>query len=94
MLGKRLRELRESVGLSHAEMVRRLQNGGWEIDPATYTRMELGQRTLTDFEVFECLKVLGKKWGDLDTPMLIEKPRVSCNIMISDTNPSKTPAKR
>ncbi|MEI6071801.1 MAG: helix-turn-helix transcriptional regulator [Verrucomicrobiae bacterium] len=65
-LGKRLRELRESVGLSHAEMVRRLQNGGWEIDPATYTRMELGQRTLTDLEVFECLRVLGKKWGALD----------------------------
>ena len=65
MLGKRLRELRESVGLSHAEMVRSLQDGGWELDPATYTRMELGQRTLTDFEVFECLRVLGKKWGDL-----------------------------
>jgi len=47
-------------------MVRRLQNGGWEIDPATYTRMELGQRTLTDLEVFECLRVLGKKWGALD----------------------------
>jgi transcriptional regulator with XRE-family HTH domain len=66
MLGKRLRELRESVGLSHAEMVRRLQNGGWEIDPATYTRIELGQRTLTDYEVFECLQILGKNWGDLD----------------------------
>ena len=66
MLGNRLRKLRESVGLSHAEMVRRLQDGGWEIDPATYTRMELGQRTLTDFEVFECLQVLGRKWVDLD----------------------------
>lgn len=66
MLGKHLRELRESVGLCHAEMVRRLQNGGWEIDPATYTRIELGQRTLTDYEVFECLQILGKKWGDLD----------------------------
>ena len=66
MLGKRLRVLRERKGLASAEMVRQLQDGGWDIVPEIYTRIEQGQRTLTDFEIFACLQVLGKTWGDLD----------------------------
>ncbi len=67
MLGKRIRHLRESASMTHAEMVRQLQKGGWEIDPATFSRIEQGQRTLTDYEIFACLKILGKTWSDLDT---------------------------
>lgn len=29
-------------------------------------RIELGKRTLTDFEIQKILDVLGRKWADLD----------------------------
>ena len=66
MLGESLRHMRESAGMTHAAMVRALQELGWELDPATFSRIENGQRTLTDLEIHAVLQVLGKKWADLD----------------------------
>jgi len=65
-LGARIRALREKKGVSSVELIRRLQIGGWDIDPAVYTRIEQGQRMLTDWEVLACLSAMGKSWADLE----------------------------
>jgi hypothetical protein len=44
----------------------RLQKQGWDIDMATLARIEIGKRTLTDFELAFFLRILGAKWSALD----------------------------
>ena len=66
MKGPRLRALREVAGISQAELARRLQLQGWDLDIMVLNRIELGKRTLTDFEIQKILDVLGRKWADLD----------------------------
>jgi len=64
--GPRLRALREAAGISQAELARRLQIHGWDLDIMVLNRIELGKRTLTDFEIQKVLDILGRKWADLD----------------------------
>jgi transcriptional regulator with XRE-family HTH domain len=64
--GPRMRMLRELVGISQAELARRLQLRGWDLDIMVLNRIELGKRTLTDFEIQRILDTLGRKWADLD----------------------------
>ena len=64
--GPRLRALRELAGISQAELARRLQLQGWDLDIMVLNRIELGKRTLTDFEIQKILDILGRKWADLD----------------------------
>jgi len=64
--GPRLRALREAAGISQAELARRLQLHGWDLDIMVLNRIELGKRTLTDFEIQKILDILGRKWADLD----------------------------
>ncbi len=66
MKGPRLRALREAAGISQAELARRLQLHGWDLDIMVLNRIELGKRTLTDFEIQKILDILGRKWADLD----------------------------
>ncbi|MEI8309900.1 MAG: helix-turn-helix transcriptional regulator [Verrucomicrobiota bacterium] len=66
MKGPRLRALREEAGISQAELARRLQLQGWDLDIMVLNRIELGKRTLTDFEIQKILDILGRKWADLD----------------------------
>ena len=66
MKGPRLRALREAAGISQAELARRLQIHGWDLDIMVLNRIELGKRTLTDFEIQKILDILGRKWADLD----------------------------
>ena len=66
MKGPRLRALRELAGISQAELARRLQLQGWDLDIMVLNRIELGKRTLTDFEIQKILDILGRKWADLD----------------------------
>lgn len=66
MKGPRLRALREAAGISQAELARRLQIHGWDLDIMVLNRIELGKRTLTDFEIQKVLDILGRKWADLD----------------------------
>ena len=66
MKGPRLRALREAAGISQAELARRLQLQGWDLDIMVLNRIELGKRTLTDFEIQKILDILGRKWADLD----------------------------
>jgi len=64
--GPRLRSLREQIGYSQAELARRLQLNGWDVDIMVLNRVELGKRSLTDIEIQKVLDTLGKKWADLD----------------------------
>lgn len=64
--GPRLRSLREQLGFSQAELARRLQLNGWDVDIMVLNRVELGKRSLTDIEIQKVLDTLGKKWADLD----------------------------
>jgi hypothetical protein len=47
-------------------MVMRLRKRGWQIELATLARIETGQRSLADNEVYLLLETLGKRWADLD----------------------------
>ncbi len=64
--GGRLRLLREEKGWTQAGFATELQRAGWDIDRAVLVRLEAGKRTLTDFEIDFILKILGRKWSDLD----------------------------
>lgn len=64
--GRRLRELREEQGIAQAELARRLQLHGWDVDIMVLNRVELGKRTLTDVEIQAILTTLGRRWADLD----------------------------
>jgi len=66
LLGERIRLIRESLSLGQAEIARRLQMSGWDIDYPTLNKIEKGKRTLTDIEVGYLLHVLGKSWSDLE----------------------------
>lgn len=65
-MGARMRFLREKDGITHVQMLDLLRAEGWDLDPATLSRIEQGSRTLTDLEILVFLRVLGKKWADLD----------------------------
>lgn len=65
-MGKRLRTLREKEGILHVAMLDLLRERGWDLDPATLSRIEQGTRTLTDIEILAFLEALGKEWTDLD----------------------------
>jgi len=56
--GERIRELRQKKAWSQADLARRLQVAGWDIDPATLNRIEKRRRTLTDVELMLIAEVL------------------------------------
>lgn len=64
-MGRRLRHLRCEEGVSHVQMLDALRNDGWDLDPATLSRIEQGTRTLTDIEILAYLKAIGKDWKNL-----------------------------
>ena len=56
--GGRIRDCREKNGWSQADLARRLQLAGWDIDPSTLNRIEKKTRSLTDFELMLIARVL------------------------------------
>lgn len=66
LLGPKLRNLRLDAGLSQSDLVGKLQRGGWDCEKMTISRIERGERTVTDVELAMILKKLRKKWTDLD----------------------------
>jgi transcriptional regulator with XRE-family HTH domain len=66
VIGTRLRRMRERHGITHVQMLDLLRAGGWDLDPATLSRIEQGTRTLTDIEILAFLHALGRKWAELD----------------------------
>lgn len=66
VLGPKLKKLRQSRGLSAAELVRRLQRAGWDVSPQMYCNLEAGNRLLTDREILLVLKVLDSNLAVLE----------------------------
>lgn len=64
--GPRLQAFRIAKGWTQEQLAARMQTKGWDIDMATLARIEIGKRTLTDFELAFLLRVLGAKWSSLD----------------------------
>lgn len=66
LFGPRLQAFRLARGWTQEQLAARLQRNGWEIDMATLARIEIGKRTLTDFELAFLLRILGVQWRELD----------------------------
>lgn len=66
LFGTRLQSMRCAKGWTQEQLAARLQKQGWDIDMATLARIEVGRRTLTDFELAFFLRILGAKWSTLD----------------------------
>lgn len=64
--GPKIREHREAKKLSQADLARKLQLAGWDIDFATMNRIEKQTRTLTDVELILIAKVLGVRLGQFE----------------------------
>lgn len=57
-IGPALRAAREEKGLSQAELAAKLQLYGWDVGRTTWTKIELGERTITDCELLAVADVL------------------------------------
>jgi transcriptional regulator with XRE-family HTH domain len=58
VLGPKIRACRLKRNWSQADLARRLQRSGWDIDPATLNRIEKQRRSLTDIEFLLIVRVL------------------------------------
>lgn len=58
-VGAALRAAREDAGLSQADPAAKLQLFGWDVGRTTWTKGELGERTLSDCELIAVSEVLG-----------------------------------
>jgi len=66
LLGGKFQAMRMTQDWTQLQMVMRLRKRGWQIELATLARIETGQRSLADNEVYLLLETLGKRWADLD----------------------------
>ena len=58
-VGDALRAARETQNLSQAELAAKLQLYGWDVGRTTWTKIELGERAVTDCELLAIADVLG-----------------------------------
>lgn len=62
-LGLLLRHAREEKGWSQADLARKLQLLGWDVERTVITKIELRRRCITDYELLLIIRALG---GPLD----------------------------
>ena len=67
--GARIKELRESAGLSQRDLAHQLQLAGIDLDKNVITRIETGKRYVNDFELYHLVKLLNTSYQ-----FLIEGP--------------------
>ncbi len=67
LCGPTLKALRVSAGLTQADLARKLQIEGWDVDEVVLSYIENGKRMLTDIELSRFLSALGAKLTDLET---------------------------
>ncbi len=58
MLGVMLRQIREAKGWSQADVARKLQLLGWDVERTVITKIELRRRCITDYELLLFTRVL------------------------------------
>ena len=58
-IGKNTAKLRLARGISQKDFIARLQTGGLDINPTSYSKLEGQQRIATDAEVYAIAKALG-----------------------------------
>lgn len=58
IVGDALRAAREKKGLSQAQTAAKLQLLGWDVGRTTWTKIELGERAVTDCELIAAARVL------------------------------------
>ena len=64
--GKLIRRLRKEAGLSQEELAAKLQLAGWDADQFLVTSVEIGNRTLVDYELKFLLDFFGKTHHDIE----------------------------
>ena len=58
VLASRIRQARENLGWSQADLARQLQLVGWDAGRTLITKIELRERCLTDYELIVLARVL------------------------------------
>lgn len=66
LFGAKLKAFRLAQGIALRDMAARLEAKGWEVSEGTWGHVEAGRRLLTDIELALALKVLRRKFSDLD----------------------------
>lgn len=59
VIGEKLRKARVSCGISQAGLAAKLQIQGWDLDRIGLSKIERGERTVSDAELFLLGNVLG-----------------------------------
>lgn len=67
---KRVREERESAGLSQTELARKLDGHGLKLDPTAITRLERGSRAIRLGEAVAIAEVLGQPLPEMLRPRI------------------------
>lgn len=65
IIGPRVRQLRQSQGLTQKNLAERLQLAGFDLTDLTILRIENGTRFVADYEVKALARVLGVSCGYL-----------------------------
>jgi len=68
VFGLQIRRLREAKNWSQSDFARELQLAGWDVERSVITKVELGRRCITDYELVLMLTTLGVTLGSLKLP--------------------------
>ena len=63
--GRRIKELREAVGLSQEQLAAKIQLSGLNLNQKAISRIETGDRVVPDFELIFFSEVFGVPVGNL-----------------------------
>jgi transcriptional regulator with XRE-family HTH domain len=58
IVGKNIKEIRESQGMTQEQLAIKLEVAGWRVDRFIVSRIERGKRQVLDFEIRLIAKVL------------------------------------
>ncbi len=73
VIGSQVRKLREQKGWNQNQLTVKLQLAGWDTSQGSLSRLENGERRVTDLELFVLADVLDAKFENLFPKDLREK---------------------
>ena len=65
IVGSIIREIREKKGLTQAQLVAKLNLGGWDLSRGTFSKIEARIRCVTDYELLKLAAGLGVDAAEL-----------------------------